>query len=81
MATNIGTQAAALIDQAHNITWAMEGLSKIGTCLTTGEEAESFINLVHFLAEIQTERIDALTSYIAREVLPLVADIEESPEA
>lgn len=75
MATNIETQAATLIEQVHQITWALNGLGKIGTCMNSNMETEAFINLVEFLTKIQTDRIDALTHYITEKILPLVGEI------
>lgn len=80
MATNIGTQAAALIEAVNEITWNLQGLGAIGTCMTSNQEPEAFYNLVEFMTKIQSERVSNLTEYLEKTVLPIVKHIN-SPSA
>ena len=75
MATNIGTHAAALIEAVHEITYNLQGLGAIGTCMTSNQEPEAFYNLVEFLTKLQSNRVSELTHYLETTVLPIVKHI------
>jgi len=80
MAINIGTHAAKLIEQTEQITWAISGLSRLGTDLGVSHDPRDYYNLVEVLAQIQNDRLAALTDYLARHVIPIVSHLN-SPGA
>jgi hypothetical protein len=69
MATIIEAQLLELIEQVNRVTWNLQGLGKIGTCMTSNYEAEAFVNLVEFLTELQSDRVDELISYLEKNLL------------
>jgi hypothetical protein len=76
MADNIGTHAAALIDACNEVSWNLRGLGRLGVALTA-TDPDDFYNLVDFLTGLQVDRLDALTVYLQRNVLPVVAHIND----
>lgn len=78
MATNIGAQAAALIDRVEKLAWNLQGLGQIGTCMQgANQEPEAFYNIVEFLTTLQSEWVDEMKTYLEQKVLPIVAHINE----
>jgi hypothetical protein len=78
MATNIGTQAAALIDRVEKLAWNLQGLGQIGTCMQgANQEPEAFYNIVEFLTALQSDWVDEMKTYLEQKVLPIVAHINE----
>lgn len=80
MANNIGTHTAKLIEETEQITWAMSGLSRLGIDLGVSHDARDYYNLVEVLAQIQNDRLAALTEYLAKHVIPIVSHLN-TPEA
>lgn len=78
MATNIGTQAAALIDRVEKLAWNLQGLGQIGTCMQgANQEPEAFYNIVAFLTELQSDWVDEMKTYLEQHVLPIVKHINQ----
>lgn len=69
MATIIEAQLLELIEQVNSVTWNLQGLGKIGTCMTSNFEVDAFVNLIEFMTELQSDRVDDLTSYLEKNLL------------
>lgn len=77
MATNIGTQAAKLIEQVNETSWALDGMGRLGVHLNGSHQPDDYINIVEMLAEMNAQRLANLTDYLEKQVLPIVAHINQ----
>lgn len=76
MATNIGTQAAALLDRVEKFSFILKDVGHVGTCMNgNAYDYQSLFNIVEFLTEIQSEAVDEMKTYLEKNVLPIVAHI------
>lgn len=77
MANNIGTHAAELIEKVIATTWALDGAGRLGGHLQCTYDPRDYSNLIEVLAAINAERLSDLTEYLERQVLPIVAHINQ----
>lgn len=69
MATIIEAQLLTLIEQVERVTWNLQGLGRIGTAISAAQHPEDFYNLLELLTEIQSDKLDELTSYLKANLL------------
>lgn len=78
MATNIGTQAARLIEAANQTSMALECMGRLSHHIEmSSAEAADWWFPIEVLTELHNARFDQLATYLTTHVLPLVADVEE----
>lgn len=76
MATNIGTQAAALLDRVEKFSFIMKDVGHVGTCINgNAYDYQSMVNIVEFMTEMQADAVDEMKTYLEKNVLPIVAHI------
>jgi len=81
MATNIGTQAAELLERVQNFSWILKDLGHIGTCINgNAYDAQSFYNIVEFMTKMNADVVDEMKCYLEERVVPIVSHIN-TPEA
>lgn len=81
MANNIGTHAAELIEQLNATSWALDGIGRLGGHLQSTYDPRDYSNLIEVLAAINAERLNNLTEYLEKHVLPIVAHINQGTKA
>lgn len=77
MANSIETQTAELIEQVNETTWALDGMGRLGGHLNGTHNPDDYINVIEMLAEMNAERLSNLTEYIEKELLPIVAHVNQ----
>lgn len=77
MANNIGTHVAKLIEQVNETSWALDGMGRMGSHLNGTHNPDDYINVIEMLAEMNAERLSNLTNYLEKQVLPIVAHINQ----
>jgi len=81
MATNIGTQAARLIEAANQSSMALECMGRLSKHIEmTNADASDWWFPIEVLTELHNTRFGELATYLTQQVLPLVADVEEGTE-
>ena len=76
MATNIGTQATALLDRVEKFSFIMKDVGHVGTCINgNAYDYQSLFNIVEFMTEMQVEAVSEMKDFIEKHVLPIAAHI------
>lgn len=77
MATTIGAQLVAKLEEVMNAQRVMSSLATIGTDLRRFEDFQCFANVVEFVEGIQNEKMDDLNTFLVRNVAPIVSHIND----
>lgn len=79
MATNIGTHAAKLIEQANQTSMALACMGRLSAHIEmTTADASDWWYPIEVLTELHNTRFEALSEYLTRHVLPIVNHINVS---
>lgn len=77
MATTIGAQLVAKLEEVMNAQRVMNSLATIGPDLRRFEDFQCFAHVVEFVEGIQNEKMDDLNTFLVRNVAPIVSHIND----
>jgi len=77
MAITIGSQLDAKLEEIMHLQRVMSSLASIGTGIRKFEDFEGFANVVEFIEATQNKALDEFQIFVKRQVLPIVAHIND----